>query len=166
MNRPTKSYNEIKAMLGTAGVAWEKLVGHIRYYYEADEIWAEGKPTHRHFNNLYFKRGGKPLITLCLREGFFMVSITLGKNERDKFDAQRENFSEATRRLYDKTDILHDGMWLGFEVRDDSLNDDFIKLMQIKRKPNRKILPESMEKCTCLDIGMSHEDITKHIFEV
>jgi len=163
MNRPTKPYNEVKAMLGAASNAWENLIGHIRFYYEIDEIWAEGKPTYKHYNNLYFKRGGKPLITLCLREGFFLASITLGKKERDKFDEQRENFSETLRKLYDETEILHDGMWLGFEVRDESFNDDLIRLMQIKRKPNRKTLPESINQCACLDIGMSHEDITKCI---
>jgi len=163
MNRPTKSYGEVKTMLGAASDAWEKLVGHIRFYYEIDEIWAEGKPTHKHYNILCFKRGGKSLITLCLREGFFIVSITLGKNERDKFDGQRENFSEAMRKLYDETDILHDGMWLGFEVRDESIHDDLFRLMQIKRKPNRKISPPNIEKCGYLDIGMSQEDITKII---
>jgi len=161
MDRPIKSYNEVKAMLGAASDAWEKLVGHIRFYYEIDEIWVEGKPTYKHYNLLYFKRGGKPLITLCLREGFFLVSITLGKNEREKFDEQRENFSEAVRELYDETEILHDGMWLGFEVRDESINDDLISLMQIKRKPNRKVLPQNKEKCGRLDIGMAYDDVTK-----
>jgi hypothetical protein len=165
MSRPTKSYNEVKAMLGQANNAWEKIVGYIRYYYEIDEIWIEGKPTYKHYNLLYFKRGGKPLVTLCLREGFFIVSITLGKKERDMFDEQRENFSEKVRKLYDEADILHDGMWLGFELYDDSINDDLIRLMHIKRKPNRKILPESMEKCGRLDIGMSHEDITECLIE-
>ncbi|MCL2388335.1 MAG: DUF3788 domain-containing protein [Defluviitaleaceae bacterium] len=163
MDRPTKPYSEVKTMLGTAIDAWEKLVGYIRFYYEIDEIWAEGKPTHKHKNNLYFKRSGKSLTTLCLREGFFIVCITLGKSERDKFDEQREDFSETVRKQYDESEILHDGMWLGFEVRDDSLNDDFIRFLKIKRKPNRKNLPESMEKCGCLDIGMTHQDITKSI---
>jgi len=165
MNRPTKPYVEVKTMLGTASVAFEKLIGYIRFHYEMDENWAEGKPTHKHFNNLFIKRSGKALLSLHLREEFFIVSITLGKNERDKFDEQREHFSETVRKLYDETEILHDGMWLGFEVRDDSLVDDFIRLMQIKRKPNRKILPEIMEKCGCLDIGMAHDEITKYVME-
>ena len=58
---------------------------------------------------------------------------------------------------------LHDGKWLGFEVRDDSLIDDIIKLLHIKRKPNRKVLPKSLEKSGCLDIGLSHEEITNRL---
>ena len=163
MTRPTKPYTEVKALLGPAHTSWEKLVGYIRYHYEIDEIWAEGKPTHKHYNNLYFKRGGKSLLTLVLREGYFIACIVLGKAEREKFDVQREEFGETVRKLYDETEILHDGMWLGFEVweHDDSLVDDFIRLVKIKRKPNRKVLPESMEKCGILDIGLAHGDITK-----
>jgi len=48
-------------------------------------------------------------------------------------------------------------------VRDDSLIEDINRLLYVKRKPNRKILPESIEKCGQLDIGLSHENITKII---
>ena len=163
MDRPTKNYEQVNAMLGNASSAWEKLVGHIRYYYEIDEIWAEGKPTHKHYNLLFFKRGGKPLITLCLREGFFLVSITLGAKARELFEQQRENFGDAVRNEYDSSETLHDGKWLGFEVCDESLIDDIIRLLPIKRKPNRKILPDNIEKCGKLDIGLSHEEITSRV---
>jgi hypothetical protein len=163
VDRPTKSYEQVKAMLGNASPAWEKLVGHIRFYYEIDEIWAEGKPTHKHYNLLFFKRGGKSLITLCLRERFFLVSITLGAKEREIFEEQRDVFGAAVCKEYDEAETLHDGKWLGFEVRDDSLIEDIIRLLPIKRKPNRKIQPESIEKCGRLDIGLSHEEITNRI---
>jgi len=163
MDRPTKPYEQVKAMLGNASPAWEKLVGHIRFHYEIDEIWAEGKPTHKHNNLLYFKRSGKSLITLGLREGYFLVGVTFGKKEREKFEELREIFSEAICKEYDEAETFHDGKWLGFEVHDDSLIEDIIQLLHIKRKPNRKILPESIEKCSQLDIGLSHEGITKHV---
>ena len=163
MERPIKPYNEVKAMLGGASAAWEKLVGYIRYHYEMDENWAEGKPTHKHFNNLFIKRSGKALLSLHLREGFFLVSVTLGGKERDKFEEQRAMFGEVVRNKYDAAETLHDGKWLGFEVRDDSFIDDIIRLVQIKRKPNRKEFPEDIEKCGRLDIGMSHDSITKYI---
>ena len=163
MSRPTKPYAEVKTMLGDANIAWEKLVGQIRSLYEIDEIWAEGKPTHKHYNILTFKRGGKSLITLCLREGFFIVSITLGAKEREKFELERADFSAEVLKQYDETTILHDGLWLGCEIRDDKLLDDFIRLCKIKRKPNRKIAPQNADDCGQLDIGMSGEDITSII---
>ena len=163
MNRPTKPYNEVKTMLGETSIAWEKLIGYIRFNYEMDENWAEGKPTHKHFNNLFIKRSGKALLSLHLRDGFFLVSVTLGGKEREKFEEQRVIFGDVVCNEYDTADTLHDGKWLGFEVRDDSLIDDIIRLVQIKRKPNRKIPVKDIKKCGRLDIGMSHDEITKHL---
>ena len=165
--RPTKPYAEVKAILGEASTAWERLVGAIRYQYEVDEIWAEGKPTHKRYNNLYFKRGGKALACLALREGYFLASVTLGGKERDAFEEQRATFGEEIHREYDAAETLHDGKWLGFEIRDGSclLIDDIVRLLNIKRKPNRKATPKSLEECGRLDIGLSHEEITRRIVE-
>ena len=163
MDRAIKPYEQVKVMLGEASSAWEKLTGHIRFHYIMDELWEEGNPNHKHYNNLRFRRGGKTLTTLCIREGYFITCVVLGKDEREKFDQQRESFGEAICIKYDETQTYHDGKWLGFDVRDDFLIDDIIRLLHIKRKPNRKILPESLEKCGCLDIGLTHEDITNHI---
>ena len=163
MDRPTKSYEQVKAMLGNASSAWEKLIGHLRYHYLIDEKWAEGKPTHKHFNNLFIRCGGKALTSFHIRKEYFVVSITLGKIEREKFDENRENFGKTVLNEYDKAEILHDGKWFGFEIRDEALIDDIIRLIQIKRKPNRKILPNCIEMCGCLDIGLSREEITNRI---
>ena len=163
MDVAIKPYEEAKAILGSASTAWEKLVGHVRYHYIMDEKWVEGKPTHKNYNNLFIRRSGKSLIMLSIREGYFIAGVVLGKNERDKFDEQRETFCEIICKEYDEAETYHDGKWLGFEVRDESLIDDIIRLLQIKRKPNRKTLPESLEKCGCLDLGLSHSEITERI---
>jgi len=42
-----------------------------------------------------FRRGGKTLVTLYARDGFFIVSIVLGKVEREVFDYKRSEFSET-----------------------------------------------------------------------
>jgi len=163
MDRAIKPYEQVKMMLGNASSAWEKLVGHIRFYYVMDELWAEGKPTHKHYNNLYVRRGGKPLISFGIREGYFIACIVFGKNEREKFEEQREMFAEAVCKEYDEAETYHDGKWLAFNVYDESQIDDIICLLPIKRKPNRKVLPESLDKCGCLDLGLSHEEVTKCI---
>jgi len=163
VGRSIKPYEQVEAMLGSASAAWEKLVGHIRYYYIMDELWQEGSPTHKNYNNLYFRRGGKTLVTLGIREGYFIACIVLGKDEREKFDEQRETFGEVVCKVYDEAQIYHDGKWIAFDVCDESLIDDIIRLLPIKRKPNRKILPESLEKCGRLDLGLSHEDITNNL---
>jgi len=163
MDRQIKPYKEVKAMLGNASAAWEKLLGHIRFYYVMDELWQPGKSTHKNYNNLYIRRSGKSLIMFGIREGYFMTCVVLGKEEREKFDAQRETFSDAICKEYDQAETYHDGKWLGFDMRDDSLVNDIIRLLHLKRKPNRKRLPQCLETCGCLDLGMSHEDITNSI---
>jgi len=163
MDIAIKPYEEVKTMLGSASHAWEKLVGYVRYHYVMDEKWVEGKPTHRNYNNLFIRRSGKSFIMLSIREGYFIAGIVLGKDERDKFDEQRETFGEIVCKEYDEAETYHDGKWLGFEVHDESLIEDIIRLLHIKHKPNRKILPESLEKCGYLDLGLSHEDITNRI---
>jgi len=164
MERSIKPYAQVKEMLGDAAPAWEKLVGHVRYYYVCDEQWSEGKPTHKHYNNLFIRRSGKSLIMFSLREGYFDTCIVLGQKERDAFEEQRYTFSEIVRNVYDEAHTYHDGKWLGFKITDESLLDDIIALLHLKRKPNRKILPESMEKCGQLDLGYSHEEITLQLF--
>jgi len=165
MDRPIKPYEQIKAMLGNdASRAWERLAGYIRFHYVMDEKWDEGKPTNKHYNNLYFRRSGKALITFCVREEYFMAYVVLGKAEREKFNQQRDAFSETICKAYDEAETYHDGKWLGFDIYDETLVEYIIQLVNLKRKPNRKILPKNMEKCGILDLGMSHEEVTKHIF--
>ena len=156
-------YSKVKERLEKTSVVWEKLTGHIRFYYELDELWEEGKPTYKHHSNLRFRRNGKTLITLCIREGYFIAVIVLGKEERDKFEQQRKEFGKEFLRMYDAAEVLHDGKWLGFDVKDDSLINDIIHLLEIKRKPNRKIMPKSIKDCGRLDIGFSHQEITNII---
>ncbi|MCL2372767.1 MAG: DUF3788 domain-containing protein [Defluviitaleaceae bacterium] len=159
----TKPYSEVKAMLGSAHKPWEKLTEYIRVHYIMDEVWDEGNPTHKHHSNLRFRRGGKTLVTLCIRQGYFIVAVVLGKDEREKFEQQREAFSEAALQEYDAAETYHDGKWIGFNIQDDSMLGDIIKMLHVKRKPNRKTLPENHEACGRLDIGLSHDQITAQI---
>ncbi|MCL2745817.1 MAG: DUF3788 domain-containing protein, partial [Coriobacteriia bacterium] len=108
---------------------------------------------------------GKSLIILSIREDHFKACIVLGKNEREKFEEQQEAFSEAVRSVYDEAHTYHDGKWLGFDIYDDSLIDELIRLLHLKRKSNRKVLPENITEAECgrLDLGLSHEDITNAI---
>ena len=46
--------------------------------------------------------------------------------------------TDAVCRQYDEAKIYHDGKWVMFEPTDTAVLDDYIKLLAIKRKPNRK----------------------------
>ena len=64
--------------------------------------------------------------------------IILGRDERSKFEAIRDTLSDAVWRQYDEAQTYHDGKWVMFEPTDTAEFDDYMKLLAIKRKPNRK----------------------------
>ena len=66
--------------------------------------------------------------------------VILGKEERLKFEKDRANYSKEVQKIYDETQTYHDGKWMMFEPVDAALFDDFIRLLRIKRKPNRKLI--------------------------
>jgi len=115
---------------------WNDLSTQIDALYDVDRLWNKGFGC---WNIEYkYRRGGKTLCTLYAKHGEAVILVTLGKAERDKFDAQCESFSEPLRRLYDNTQAYHDGKWLWIPI-DSSLSlEDIRLLLQIKRRPNRK----------------------------
>ena len=68
--------------------------------------------------------------------GGFM--IIFGKDERVKFEEIRETLSDPVCRQYDEATTYRDGKWVMFEPTDTYEFDDYMKLLAIKRKPNRK----------------------------
>ena len=64
--------------------------------------------------------------------------IIFGKDERTKFEDIRGTLSAAVCRQYDEAKTYHDGKWVMFEPTNADEFDDYIKLLAIKRKPNRK----------------------------
>ncbi len=62
--------------------------------------------------------------------------IIFGKDEREKFEADRQNYSKEVQRIYDEAATYHDGKWVMFLLEDASMLEDLIKLLAIKRKPS------------------------------
>ena len=115
---------------------WNKLCTLIDEKYDMDCMWNEGGKAWTY--EYKYRRGGKTLCALYARENCVGFMIILGKDERLKFENDRENYSKEVQRIYDETKTYHDGKWMMFELSDTSMFDDFIRLLRIKRKPNRK----------------------------
>ena len=64
--------------------------------------------------------------------------VIFGKDERAKFEKERNNYSKQVQKIYDEAQIYRDGKWVMFEPADTSMFHDLIQLLGIKRKPNRK----------------------------
>lgn len=115
---------------------WEKLCALIDEKYDMDCLWNNGGKAWTY--EYKYRRGGKTLCALYARENCVGFMVILGKDERLKFEKDRENYSKEVQRIYDEAKTHHDGKWIMFEPIDTSLFDDFIRLLGIKRKPNRK----------------------------
>lgn len=115
---------------------WTKLCELIESKYEMEQLWNSGGKDWK-FEYKY-RRGGKTLCGLYARENCISFMVILGKAEREKFEADRQSFSDTILKIYDETKTYHDGKWMMVELTDNSLFDDIEKLLLIKRRPNKK----------------------------
>ena len=128
---------EMTALIGPSLYdVWNKLCILIDEKYEMECQWNKGGKA---WNYEYkYRRGGKTLCALYARENCIGFMIIFGKDERAKFETERNNYSEQVQKIYDEAQTYRDGKWVMFELTDTSMFHDFIKLLGIKRKPNRK----------------------------
>ena len=110
---------------------WDKLCALVDEKYDMDRLWDKGGKAWTY--EYKYRRGGKTLCALYARENCVGFMIILGKDERLKFEENREDYSKEVQRIYDEAKTCHDGKWLMFEPTDESLFDDFIGLLRIKR---------------------------------
>lgn len=115
---------------------WTGLCELIDAKYDMEYLWDKG---YREWVYVYkYRRGGKTLCTLCAQENGIGFMVIFGKDERAKFEAGRDNYSEDIQKIYDEATTYHDGKWIMFKPVDTSMFNDFIKLLGIKRRPNKK----------------------------
>lgn len=115
---------------------WNSLCRFVEQKYEMEQLWNSGGKAWTY--EYKYRRGGKTLCALYAKERTLGFMIILGKDERAKFESQRELFSQETQSAYDESTTFHDGKWIMFDVKDMNLFNDFEQLLLIKRKPNRK----------------------------
>lgn len=115
---------------------WQKLCIAIEEKYDMECLWNKGGKAWTY--EYKYRRGGKTLCALYAKENCVGFMIIFGKDERAKVEAVREKLSEEVQKNYDEAKTYHDGKWVMFEPVDTSMFDDFLQLLEIKRKPNRK----------------------------
>lgn len=115
---------------------WKELCSAIDEKYEMEQLWNTGGK-----NWIYeykYRRGGKTLYCLYAKRNCIGFMIIFGKDERTKFEDIRSTLSDDICRQYDEAKTYHDGKWVMFEPTNTAEFNDYIKLLAIKRKPNRK----------------------------
>lgn len=115
---------------------WTDLCEVIDGLYDMERMWNSGGKAWKY--EYKYRRGGKTLCALYARDNCFGFMIIFGKDEREKFEAERQDYSKEVQRIYDEATTYHDGKWVMFVMEDSSMFEDLIKLLSIKRKPNKK----------------------------
>lgn len=137
MLNPIPGEEQMTALVGKPLYeVWCRLCAFIDEKYDMDRLWDKGGKAWTY--EYKYRRGGKTLCALYARENCVGFMIILGKNERLQFEKERESYAKEVQRIYEETQTYHDGKWMMFEPKDTSLFDDFIRLLRLKRKPNRK----------------------------
>ena len=115
---------------------WKELCLVIDEKYEMERLWNTGG---KNWNYEYkYRKGGKTLCCLYAKSNCIGFMIIFGKDERTKFENIRDTFSDVVCKQYDEAKTYHDGKWIMFEPTDTTLFNDFMRLLEIKRKPNKK----------------------------
>lgn len=137
MLEKTPNSEDMIALIGSSLYdVWTKLCTIIDEKYDVERLWDKGGKAWTY--EYKYRRGGKTLCALYARENCIGFMIIFGKDERQKFEENRQSCSESIQKIYDEAKTYHDGKWVMFEPTDTTMFDDFLKLLQIKRKPNRK----------------------------
>ena len=128
---------ELNALVGESLYAvWNQLCARIDEAYDMEHVWGGGGKAWTY--EYKYRRGGKTLCALYARETCVGFLVILGKAERQKFEQDRAHYAGEVQRIYEETPTYHDGKWLMFLPQDTALFEDFIRLLRLKRKPNRK----------------------------
>lgn len=106
-------------------------VRFLRGKYRLDEV-SDGT------EQVKFKQGTKTIVTIAIHKDKLNFLIIFGKAEREKFEGEKSEFSQAIRSFYDNSRTYHDGKWMFIDVSTLELLEEIKKLILIKKKPNRK----------------------------
>lgn len=115
---------------------WQELCSSIDEKYDMEKLWNSGGK-----NWIYeykYRRGGKTLCSLYAKNKSVGFMIIFGKEERLKFENIRGMLSNSVCRQYDEATTYRDGKWVMFQPTNTAEFDEYMKLLAIKRKPNRK----------------------------
>ena len=115
---------------------WQRLCLAIDEKYNIERIWNTGG---KHWIYEYTsRRGAKTLCCLYAKNNCIGFMIIFGKDERTKFENIRGTLSNTVCKQYDEAKTYRDGKWVMFYPTNTAEFADYMNLLAIKRKQNRK----------------------------
>ena len=129
--------NALEELLGPALFqVWQRLCQAIEERYDMERLWNSGGKSWTY--EYKYRRGGKTLCTLYANPNCIGFLVIFGKEERAKVEAIYESLSPAVRAQYEAAQTYHDGKWVMFQPADTAGFTEYMELLALKRRPNRK----------------------------
>ena len=120
----------LEELLGPAlYAAWQALCQAIEERYDMERRWDSGGKSWTY--EYKYRRGGKTLCSLYAKSQCMGFLVIFGK-------AIWESLSPAVRAQYEAAQTYHDGKWVMFYPTDTTSFVDYMELLALKRRPNRK----------------------------
>lgn len=117
---------------------WQKLRAAIEEKYIVEGLWNTGG---KKWDYEYkYRKGSKTLCGLYARKNCIGFMVILGKNERNKFESIRKEFAGSICKQYDEAQTYSDGKWIMFMPTNMDDFEEYLKLLALKRKPDKKVL--------------------------
>lgn len=113
-------------------------VKFLRGKYKLDEV--AGK--YYEVDCLRFRQGKRTILSICFHPDRYDFQLIFGEAERAKFEELRDTFSAETQSIYDNSKTYADGKWMLIPVSDLKALEEVMRLITIKKKPNRKPFPQ------------------------
>lgn len=84
--------------------------------------------------NVRFRKGGKTLLRLYPKNGYFSVLVVVGRKERDKVEQALSSMSKAMQDIYNDTAEGMGQRWLLIDLhKADTLYEDVLRIVDIRR---------------------------------
>jgi len=134
----------------------EETMRYMRGTYVLDEVAGN----YSGVDCLKFRQGKKAIVTVYIYDDRYDFQIIYGKAEREKFEAQRSEFSSLIQEIYDNSRTYHDGKWMMISVNDLETLEAVKQMVAVKKKPNRKPTSEDVEN---MSPATSINDVVKQL---
>lgn len=87
--------------------------------------------------NIKYKKSGKSLCTIYPMKDYIIVLVVIGEKERMEAELVLTTCSEYIQQLYQNTSFSCSGKWMMIDVRETTVLEDVLKLIQTRVKPKK-----------------------------
>jgi hypothetical protein len=131
------SPEEVGVILGSAQPLWMRLVDFIMTNYSMIGDMTYGGKNYGW--NLWYRKSGKSLVSLYPQMNTFVAQVVLGREQVEI--ALMLPLGDHISHVLRDTPSLHDGRWLFINITTEVDVADVEKLLFLKKRPARKLIP-------------------------